>query len=97
MNDFLKYALIIIAAILICIFTFVFLINYLESYGTVELIHTIYLALRCIAGLSVLITVIAQTFKAYKVRNVFLVMTMLFLCYSYVYKTIFLHDHVITG
>ena len=97
MNNFLKYALIIIAAILICIFTFVFLINHLESYGTVELIHTIYMALRCIAGLSVLITVIAQTFKAYKVRNVFLVMTMLFLCYSYVYKTIFLHDHVITG
>ena len=97
MNNFLKYALIIIAAILICIFTFVFLINYLESYGTVELIHTIYLALRCIAGLSVLITVIAQTFKAYKVRNVFLVVAILFLCYSFMYKTIFLHDHVITG
>ena len=97
MNKFLKYTLIIIVAVLICIFTFALLINYLEANGTVELIHTIYLALRCIAGLSVLITVIAQTFKAYKVRNVFLVMTMLFLCYLYVYKTIFLHDHVITG
>lgn len=66
MNNFLKYALIIIAAILICIFTFVFLINYLESYGTVELIHTIYLALRFIAGLSVLITVIAQNLRHIK-------------------------------
>ena len=97
MNKFLKYTLIIIVAVLICIFTFALLINYLEANETVELIHTIYLALRCIAGLSVLITVIAQMFKAYKVRNVFLVMTMLFLCYLYVYKTIFLHDHVITG
>ena len=97
MNKFLKYTLIIIVAVLMCIFTFVFLINYLESYGTVELIHTIYMALRCIAGLSVLITVIAQTFKAYKVRNVFLVVAILFWCYSFMYKTIFLHDHVITG
>ncbi len=97
MNKFLKYTLIIIISVLICIFTFALLINYLEANETVELIHTIYLALRCIAGLSVLIAVIAQTFKAYKVRNVFLVMTMLSLCYLYVYKTIFLHDHVITG
>ena len=97
MNNFLKYALIIIAAILICIFTFVFLINYLEANETVELIHTIYLALRIIVGLSIWIAIIAQGFKAYKVRNVFLVVAILFWCYSFMYKTIFLHDHVITG
>lgn len=97
MNKFLKYTLIIIVAVLICILTFVLLINYLEANGTVELIHTIYLALRIIVGLSIWITIITQGFKAYKVRNVFLVVAILFWCYSFMYKIIFIHDHVITG
>ncbi len=97
MNKFLKYTLIIIVAVLICIFTFALLINYLEANETVELIHTIYLALRIIVALSVGIAIIAQGFKAHKVRNVFLVVAILFWCYSFMYKTIFLHDHVITG